>query len=99
MLTRDQPHVAARVAEQTLGMEGKAALAAVRTIVTAISVKDPGGFSETGMGAWIAVTPADAGRKIEEVKISEVADLRLLREVKQELGIRLKAGMGAKIVF
>jgi ABC-type nitrate/sulfonate/bicarbonate transport system substrate-binding protein len=92
VLTRDQPQVAARVAEQTLGMDGKAALAAVRTIVTAISVKDPGGFSETGMGAWIADNAANAGRKIEDVKISEVADLRLLREVQQELGIRCEGG-------
>ena len=92
----DQPHVAARVAEQTLGMEGKAALAAVRTIVTAISVKNPGVFSETGMGAWIADNAANAGRKIEDVKISEVADLRLLREVQQELGIRCEGGYGCE---
>jgi ABC-type nitrate/sulfonate/bicarbonate transport system substrate-binding protein len=92
VLTRDQPHIAARVAEKALGLEGKAALSAVRSIVGAISVKDPGGFSEAGMRAWIADNAINAGRKIDEVKISEVADLRLLREVQQELGIRCEGG-------
>ena len=96
VLTRDQPQVAAQVAEQTLGMDGKTALSAVRTIVSAISVKDPGGFSETAMAAWIADNAANAGRKIEDVKISEVADLRLLREVQQELGIRCEGGFACE---
>jgi hypothetical protein len=92
VLTRDQPHIAARVAEKALGLEGTAALSAVRSIVGAISVKDPGGFTEAGMRAWIADNATNAGRKIDEVKISEVADLRLLREVQQELGIRCEGG-------
>ena len=92
VLTRDQPDVAARVAEKALGLEGKAALSAARSIVGAISVKDPGGFTEAGMRAWIADNAISAGRKIDEVKISEVADLRLLREVQQELGIRCEGG-------
>lgn len=92
VLTRDQPHIAARVAEKALGLEGKVALSAVWSIVGAISVKDPGGFTEAGMRAWIADNATNAGRKIDEVKISEVADLRLLREVQQELGIRCEGG-------
>ena len=62
-LTRDQPEAAARVAEQALGMEGKAALSAVQAIVGAISAKDPGGFSEFGMHAWIADNATGAGTK------------------------------------
>src|SRR5262245_34254842 len=91
-LTRDQPEVAARVAEQALGMDGKAALAAARAIVGAISAKDPGGFSESGMRAWVADNASSAGRKIDEVKISEIADLRLLREVQRGSGIRCEGG-------
>jgi ABC-type nitrate/sulfonate/bicarbonate transport system substrate-binding protein len=91
-LTRDQPEMAARVAEKALGMDGKAALSAVRAIVGAISAKDPGGFSESGMRAWITDNATTAGRKIDEVKISELADLRLLREVQRGLGIHCEGG-------
>ncbi|HSE86820.1 MAG TPA: ABC transporter substrate-binding protein [Candidatus Binatia bacterium] len=92
VLTRDQPETAARVAEKVLGIDGKAALAAVRSIVGAISAKDPGGFSEAGMRAWIADNAKNAGRKVDEVKIAELADLRWLREVHQELSIRCDGG-------
>jgi NitT/TauT family transport system substrate-binding protein len=91
-LTRDQPEEAARVAERALGMDRKAALSAVRAIVGAISAKDPGGFSESGMRAWITDNATTAGRKIDEVKISELADLRLLREVQRGLGIHCEGG-------
>ena len=92
LLTRDQPQVAARVAEKTLALDAKAALSAVRSVVGAISIKDPGGFSEAGMRAWIADNAKSAARKADEVKISELADLRFLREVQQELGIRCEGG-------
>ena len=91
-LTRDQPQAAAHVAEKALGMDSKVALSAVQAIVGAISAKDPGGFSEFGMRAWIADNATGAGRKIDEVKISEIADLRLLREVQRGLGIRCEGG-------
>ncbi len=92
VLTREQPQIAARIAEKALGLDAKAALSAARSIVDAISIKDPGGFTEPGMRAWIAENATSAGRKADEVKISEVADLRLLREVQQELGIRCEGG-------
>jgi NitT/TauT family transport system substrate-binding protein len=94
ILTRDQPQVAARVAEKALGLDGKVALSATRVIVGAISVKDPGGFTETGMRAWIDDNAKNTSRKADEVKISELADLGLLREVQQELGIRCEGGYG-----
>jgi NitT/TauT family transport system substrate-binding protein len=92
VLTRSQPETAARVAEKVLGMDGRIALSAVRSIVGAISAKDPGGFSEAGMRAWIADNAKNAARKPEEVKIAELSDLRLMREVQQELGIRCEGG-------
>lgn len=92
MLTRNEPQVAARVAEKALGMDKTAALAAVRAVVGAISTKDPGGFSDAAMRAWIMDNAASAGRKVAEVKISDVADLRPLREVQHGLGIRCEGG-------
>jgi len=94
VLTRDQPQAAARVAEKALALEGKVALSAARAIVGAISFKDPGGFTEAGMRAWILDNAKNAGRKAGEVKISELSDLRWLREVQQELGIQCEGGYG-----
>jgi NitT/TauT family transport system substrate-binding protein len=94
VLTRDQPQVAAQVAEKTLALEAKAALSAARAIVGAISVKDPGGFTDAGMRAWIADNAKNAGRKDEEIKVTDIADVRLLREAQQELGIRCEGGYG-----
>lgn len=94
LLTRDQPQEAAAVAEKALGMDGKVALAAVRHVVAAISFKDPGGFTEVGMRAWIASNAKTLSRNPDEVKISDISDLRLLREVQQELGIRCEGGYG-----
>ncbi|MGH7835388.1 MAG: ABC transporter substrate-binding protein [Candidatus Binatia bacterium] len=93
VLTRDQPQVAAQVAEKTLGLEAKAALSAARAIVGAISVKDPGGFTDAGMRAWIADNAKNAGRK-DDVRITDIAEVRLLREAQQELGIRCEGGYG-----
>ena len=80
------------MAEKVLGIDGGIALSAVRSIVGAISAKDPGGFSEAGMRTWIADNAKNAARKAEDVKIAELADLRWAREVQQELGIRCEGG-------
>jgi hypothetical protein len=93
VLTRDQPQVAAQVAEKTLALEAKAAVSAARAIVGAISVKDPGGFTDAGMRAWIADNAKNAGRK-DDVRITDIAEVRLLREAQQELGIRCEGGYG-----
>jgi ABC-type nitrate/sulfonate/bicarbonate transport system substrate-binding protein len=92
--TRDQPQTAARVAEKALTMDGEAALSAVRSIVGALSAKDPGGFSEAAMRAWIDENAKNTARKADEVKIAEIADLRPLREVQLSLGIRCEGGYG-----
>jgi NitT/TauT family transport system substrate-binding protein len=94
VLTRDQPEVGARVAEKTLALEAKAALSAARAIVGAISVRDPGGFTEAAMRAWIGDNAKNAGRKDDEIKIADIADVRALRSVQQELGIRCEGGYG-----
>jgi ABC-type nitrate/sulfonate/bicarbonate transport system substrate-binding protein len=94
VLTRDQPQVAAQVAEKTLGLEAKAALSAARAIVGAISAKDPGGFTDAGMRAWIADNAKNAGRKDDEINITDIAGIGLLRAAQQELGIRCEGGHG-----
>jgi len=93
-LTRDEPQAAAQIAEKSLGLEGKTALSAARAIAGAVSAKDPGGFTDAGMRAWIADNAKNAGRKDDDVKIADIADVRLLREAQQELGIRCEGGYG-----
>lgn len=47
--------------------------------------------ADTAMRAWIADNAKNAGRK-DEVRVSDIADVRLLREAQQELGIRCEGG-------
>lgn len=94
VLTRDQPQEAGGVAEKALGMEGKVALSAVRHVIGAISSKDPGGFTEAAMRTWIASNAKTINRNPDDVKISDISDLRLLREVQQEMGIKCEGGYG-----
>lgn len=96
VLTREQPQEAARVAEKSLGMDGKVALVAVQNVLGAISSKDPGGFTEAGMREWIVENAEAVNRKPEEIKITHVADLTLLREVQEEMGIICEGGYGCK---
>ncbi|MGH7765927.1 MAG: ABC transporter substrate-binding protein, partial [Candidatus Binatia bacterium] len=94
VLTRDQPQAAAEIAEKALALDRRVALSAARAIAGAISVKDPGGFTDAGMRAWIADNAKNAGRKDDEVNVSDIADIRLLREAQQELGIGCEGGYG-----
>lgn len=94
MLTRNKPEEAARVAEKTLGLDGKVALSAVHNIVSAIGAKDPGGFSEEGMREWIVQNAKILERAPEQLKITDVADVTLLREAQRDLGLSCEGGYG-----
>jgi len=96
VLTREQPQVAARVAEKTFGMKPEIALSAVRNTIPSISAKDPGGFTETGISQFILQNAKQVGVKAEEVRITDIADLTLLREVQKELGISCEGGYGCR---
>jgi ABC-type nitrate/sulfonate/bicarbonate transport system substrate-binding protein len=96
VLTREQPQVAARVAEKIFGMKPEIALSAVRNTIPSISAKDPGGFTETGISQFIMQNAKQVGVKAEEIQISDIADLTLLREVQRELGIPCEGGYGCR---
>ena len=96
VLTREQPQVAARVAEKIFGMKPEIALSAVRNTIPSISAKDPGGFTETGISQFIMQNAKQVGVKAEEIRISDIADLTLLREVQRELGIPCEGGYGCR---
>jgi len=96
VLTREQPQVAARVAEKIFGMKPEIALSAVRNTIPSISAKDPGGFTETGISQFIMQNAKQVGVKAEEIRISDIADLTLLREVQRELGLPCEGGYGCR---
>lgn len=96
VLTREQPQAAARVAEKIFGMKPEIALSAVRNTIPSISARDPGGFTETGINQFILQNAKPIGVKPEEVRIADIADLTLLREVQKELGISCEGGYGCR---
>lgn len=96
---RDQPQEAARVAERKIGLDAQVASSAVTNMIEAVGAKDPGGFSEAVMGEWIIDNAELAGVTSEEakrLKITDVAEVRPLREAQEELGIRCESGYGCK---
>lgn len=96
LLTRDQPQEAARVLAKTVGLEERFAVATVRILVEAINPKDPGGFTEASLQDWISENASYVGQKAEEIKITDLVDLTLLREAQRDMGIFCEGGYGCK---
>lgn len=99
LLIRDQPEEAARIAQKVIGLDAKIGLPAVRNMKDAISSSDPGGFPEAVMREWILENAELTGITVEgakRVKIADVASVKLLREVQEEVGIVCERGYGCK---
>jgi hypothetical protein len=77
-------------------MDRKIALDAILNIKSSISSKDPGGFTEEGMRDWISTTAQATKRNPSDIKIEDIADLTLLREVQQEMGIACEGGYACR---
>lgn len=99
LVIRDQSEEAARIAQKVIGLDPKIALVVVRTMREAIGSSDPGGFPEAVMREWILENAELTGITAEEakrVKITDVASVKLLREVQEEMGIVCEGGYGCK---
>jgi NitT/TauT family transport system substrate-binding protein len=94
ILVRDQPEQAAHIAEKVFSMDRKVALDAILNIKSAISSKDPGGFTEDGMRDWISTTAPSVKKNPADIKIDDIADLTLLRQIQREMGIECGGGYG-----
>jgi hypothetical protein len=57
-----------------------------------MNADDPGGFTESGMRSLIRNSAERVGIDPNKVKIDDVADATLLREVQQALGIQCRGG-------
>ncbi len=100
LVMRDQPEEAARIAQKIIGLDAKIAVSAVPGMREAISLTDPGGFPEAVMREYILENAGLTGLTVEEakqVKIADVASVKLLREVQEEMGIVCKGGYGCKM--
>jgi len=99
LVIRDQPDEAARIAQKVIRLDAKIGPAVVRHMREAIGPTDPGGFPEAVMREWILENAELTGMTAEEasrVKITDVASVRLLREIQEEMGIVCEGGFGCK---
>ncbi|MGH7816849.1 MAG: ABC transporter substrate-binding protein [Candidatus Binatia bacterium] len=99
VIVRDQAEEAARIAQKMIGLDAKIGLSAVRNIRDAIGAADPGGFPEAVMREWMIENAEIAGVTVDDakrVKITDVADLKALREAQEQLGILCEGGYGCR---
>lgn len=99
IVIRDQPEEAARIAQKVIRLDPKIGPSVVRSMREAIGPTDPGGFPEAVMREWILENAELTGITAEEakrVKITDVASVKLLREVQEEMGIVCDGGYGCK---
>ncbi len=92
LFIREHPDEAAQIAAQELKLNGDVAREAIAEAIEFINPKDPGGFTENGMRSLIQNTAERVGVDPRKVKITEVAEVTLLREAQQELGIQCRGG-------
>jgi NitT/TauT family transport system substrate-binding protein len=92
LFIREHADEAAQVVAKELQLDGDVAREAVGQAIDFINPKDPGGFTEDGMRSLIQYTAERVGADPKTVRIADVAEVTLLREVQQELGIRCRGG-------
>jgi NitT/TauT family transport system substrate-binding protein len=94
---RKNPEDAAQVAAKELKLAPEVALGATKLLLPVISADDPGGFTENGMRLNLEYSASrQGGGDARKVPIAQVADVRLLREVQREMGIRCQDGYQCK---
>jgi ABC-type nitrate/sulfonate/bicarbonate transport system substrate-binding protein len=92
LFIRQNPEESAQVAAKELKLNSDVAREAIRQAIGFLSPDDPGGFTEKGIRLHIQYSAARTNVDPEKVKISDVADATLLREVQRELGIQCRGG-------
>ncbi|HEY3303320.1 MAG TPA: ABC transporter substrate-binding protein [Candidatus Binatia bacterium] len=92
LFIRQNPDEAAQVAAKELKLNPEVAREAIRQSIGFLSPDDPGGFTERGIRLHIQYSAARTNVDPEKVKISDVADATLLREVQREMGIQCRGG-------
>ena len=92
LFIRQSPEESAQVAAKELKLNPDVAREGIRQSIGFLSPDDPGGFTERGIRLHIQYSAARTNVDPEKVKITDVADVTLLREVQRELGIQCRGG-------
>lgn len=92
LFIRQNPDEAAQIAARELKLDPDVAREAVKQAHGFMNPDDPGGFTERGIRLHIQYSAERVSVDPEKVKIADVADVALLREVQRELGIQCRAG-------
>ena len=92
LFIRQNPEESAQVAAKELKLNPDVAREAIRQAIGFLSPDDPGGFTERGIRLHIQYSAARTNVDPEKVKITDVADATLLREVQREMGIQCRGG-------
>jgi ABC-type nitrate/sulfonate/bicarbonate transport system substrate-binding protein len=92
LFIRNYPDEAAQVAAKEFNLNYEVARTAIRQAIGFMNADDPGGFTESGMRSLIRNSAERVGIDPNKVKIDDVADATLLREVQQALGIQCRGG-------
>ncbi|HEY2986943.1 MAG TPA: ABC transporter substrate-binding protein [Candidatus Binatia bacterium] len=92
LFIRQNPEESAQIASKELKLNPDVAREAIRQAVGFMSPDDPGGFTEKGIRLHIQYSAARTNVDPDKVKIADVADATLLREVQREMGIQCRGG-------
>lgn len=92
LFMRQNSEESALVAARELKLDRDVAREAIRQALGFMSPDDPGGFTERGIRLHIQYSAERVNVDPEKVKIADVADLTLLREVQRETGIYCRGG-------
>lgn len=92
LFMRQNPEEAAQVAARELKLDREVAREAIRQAYGFMSPDDPGGFTEKGIRLHIRYSAERVDVDPEKVKITDVADMTLLRQVQREMGIHCRGG-------
>ena len=92
LFIRQNPEESAQVAAKELKLNPDVAREAIRQAIGFLSPDDPGGFTEKGIRLHIQYSASRTNVDPEKVKIADVADATLLREVLREMGIQCRGG-------
>ena len=92
LFIRQNPEESAQVAAKELKLNLDVAREAIRQAIGFLSPDDPGGFTEKGIRLHIQYSAARTSVDPEKVKIADVADVTLLREVQRDMGIQCRSG-------
>ena len=92
LFIRQNPEESAQVAAKELKLNLDVAREAIQQAIGFLSPDDPGGFTERGIRLHIQYSAARTNVDPEKVKIADVADASLLREVQREMGIQCRGG-------